>query len=447
MVVRLGGRRGHDVEPIAVEAGHRHIALDPAARRAHLREAHASRLGRQAVRAEPVEPFLGARAGDLVLREARLVEHADRRPHGSALLADSLEPVAAAERVDVARLLQAVTREPERTLPAEAGAEHRTPGPEKVVQRVGLRRPSGGTLLLGIVRGVLVPIALAGARDDVAGVGGVLAEAPDVELPHAVARLAVEDPLGQVAARTARVDDAEEREAGQHPEVAPPRDGAHERAPIRRVSVGPVDRLRDRRVRKHRHAPLGRLQVLRDAAQVGAQEPARPAARHAVQRPGARVGLERAEKQPLAVLAHVERSLGIAEHGQLRRTGREPGDRLGEHVLVLERDDRQLEPERPAELARPHAGRDHHVAGADSAARGLEEPPALVPLQGGDGGPAQDPRPAASAPPRRARSRRWRDRSSRRSAGARQRAARPGRAAETARSRAPARTISNGTPT
>ena len=106
-----------------------------------------------------------------------------------------------------------------------------------------------------------------------------------------------------------------------------------------------------------------------------------------------RVGLERAEKQSFAVLAHVERSLGIAEHGQLRRTGREPGDGLGEHVLVLERDDRQLEPERPAELARPHAGRDHHVAGAHSAARGLEAPPALVPLQGGDGRPAQDPRP------------------------------------------------------
>ena len=138
---------------------------------------------------------------------------------------------------------------------------------------------------------------------------------------------------------------------------------------------GPLIVFEIRRVGEDGHAPLGRFQVLRDAAQVGAQEPARPAARHAVQRPGARVGLERAEKQSFAVLAHVERSLGIAEHGQLRRTGREPGDRLGEHVLVLERDDRQLEPERPAELARPHAGRDHHVAGADSAARGLEEPP------------------------------------------------------------------------
>ncbi len=62
---------------------------------------------------------------------------------------------------------------------------------------------------------------------------------------------------------------------------------------------------------------------------------------------------------------------------------------------MLERDDRQLEPERPAELARPHAGRDHDVLGPDLATRGLQEPPALVPLQAGDGGPAQDPRPTA----------------------------------------------------
>ena len=75
----------------------------PPVSRAHLRQRHPADLGGHPVRAEPVEERLGAGPGELELREARLVEHADARADRPALLADRLEPVAAAEGVLVPR--------------------------------------------------------------------------------------------------------------------------------------------------------------------------------------------------------------------------------------------------------------------------------------------------------------------------------------------------------
>ena len=134
-IVGLGRRRRDDVEAVRLEARDGQVALDPAPRRQHLRQ------GRSAQRSAGSR-FAHSRSrnasapgpGDQELREARLVEHADRRAHRTALLADRVEPVAAAERVLVAGSL-AVAGEPERPLPAEAGAHDRALREQRLVQR------------------------------------------------------------------------------------------------------------------------------------------------------------------------------------------------------------------------------------------------------------------------------------------------------------------------
>ena len=153
-VVRLGRCRRHDVVAAGLDERDGDVGLDAAPGRAHLRQRHPPHLGRQPVGAEPVEQRLGALAADDELREARLVEHADAAAHRAALLADGVEPVAAAERVLVAG--GPGPREPERALPAGANAHHRALGHEAVVERVGLERAARRPLLLGEVDLVLV---------------------------------------------------------------------------------------------------------------------------------------------------------------------------------------------------------------------------------------------------------------------------------------------------
>ena len=78
---------------------------------------------RQAVGQQAVEEALGIGAGDLVLREAREVEHADALLHGPDLRGDHLEDVVARP---AAVFLATIQGEPLRPLPAEGLAEDRT---------------------------------------------------------------------------------------------------------------------------------------------------------------------------------------------------------------------------------------------------------------------------------------------------------------------------------
>src|SRR5207247_1428115 len=110
-----------------------------------------------------VEECLRAEPRDAELGKARLVEDADARANSAALLADRVEPVAAPERVLVAR---AVTGEPEGPLPAEALAENRAARGEPLVDWIGLERPARGQLLLGVVYRVLALVDLGRLRHE-----------------------------------------------------------------------------------------------------------------------------------------------------------------------------------------------------------------------------------------------------------------------------------------
>jgi hypothetical protein len=67
------------------------------------------------------------------------------------------------------------------------------------------------------------------------------------------------------------------------------------------------------------------------------------AARDALERPRPRIPLEGPNEETVAVSAGVERRVRVAEDGQLSPAGLDLLDGLGEHVLVLQGDDRQLD--------------------------------------------------------------------------------------------------------
>src|SRR6185295_17042472 len=92
----------------------------------------------QRVAAEAVEVGLGARAAQLELGEARLVDHADALAHRAALLADGVVPGGAPVAVLLVAAVAAV--EPLRALPAEAHAPHGAALVQAVVERACLQR-------------------------------------------------------------------------------------------------------------------------------------------------------------------------------------------------------------------------------------------------------------------------------------------------------------------
>ena len=129
VVVQLRGRCGDHIEALRLGTGDRHVALDPAARPAHLRQRD-SPDRREAVGTETIEESLRARTRDAVLGEARLVEHAHRRAHGPALLADRLVPVSPPHGVLVSVAVAARTT---------AAAPSRTGSPSRRLARTARR--------------------------------------------------------------------------------------------------------------------------------------------------------------------------------------------------------------------------------------------------------------------------------------------------------------------
>ena len=117
-------------------------------------------------------------------------------------------------------------------LPPEADAEDRAFREQSFVERVELQRPPSRPFLLGEVDLVLVLEDLGRPGDDVGGVGREVAEAADVELPHVVRGLSVDDPLRRITG-AAGEDDAEDAEAGEDVELPQPRTG-----PIRQRPSG-----------------------------------------------------------------------------------------------------------------------------------------------------------------------------------------------------------------
>ena len=93
---------------------------------------------------------------------------------------------------------------------------------------------------------------------------------------------------------------------------------------------------------------------------------------------GGRARLVRPEQQPAILLAHVPGRIGLAQHAHLGQAAAlaltDRRVRLGDDILVLDRDDRDVEAEHRAGLAHEIAGRGDDVLAGDVALVGLDQP-------------------------------------------------------------------------
>ena len=146
-----------------------------------------------------------------------------------------------------------------------------------------------------------------------------------------------------------------------------PRHGAHQASAVGRVPVGPVDHGLDSHLAEAGNSLGSRDEALLDLLEVRRQKLAVEALGNPIQRPGERVALERPDDQATALLARVERVVRIAEDRQLDRARLDLWHRVGQQIMVLHRDDRQLDAGEPSHLAGPLARGDDDVLGPNVA--------------------------------------------------------------------------------
>ena len=188
---------------------------------------------------------------------------------------------------------------------------------------------------------------------------GVRPEAPRIDGEHVDARLAFDDPFGELPARAARRGDAE-AVAFVEPHVAhAPRRPDH-RAAVGRVGNRAVDDVLDAAVLERGHAPLRRFDVREQPIEIAFEQALAERSGHAVGEARRRAGFVRAEDPAQALLAQVVRLVRLAQHRELAPAA--PAVLLQlrrlvvNDVLVLDRDRRHVEPEHASGLARVVAG-------------------------------------------------------------------------------------------
>src|SRR5688572_12948892 len=257
-VVALCGPGTHHVELIFGQLRDRELGTDATALRERVTERHAARLRRNLVRDESVEPLRRARPADLVLGERRQVDDPDPLAQHPAFVADVLKIVAAPETPDIAPL-DTRRREPVGTFPPIALAEDRAHALQPGVDGTRLRGTRILAFLVRVVNREDVTIGFLVLRDDVAA-ARVGPEAARVDGEHVNARLAFDDPLRKLPARTAGGRDAE-AVALVEPEVAHFPGRPYQRTAVRRVADRAVDNVLDAAGFERRHTPLGRLDV------------------------------------------------------------------------------------------------------------------------------------------------------------------------------------------
>ena len=240
----------------------------------------------------------------------------------------------------------------------------------------GLGGPRRRALLVRVVddEDVGVGLLVLGPGVVLVGIG---AEAARVHRQHVDGGLAVGDPAGELPAGAAGGGDAE-AEAFRQPEVRQPVGRPDERVAVRRVGNGAVDAILDAGVAEHRHPVHRGFDMRLQAVHVRRQQLLPETLGNAVHRPGRRSLLVGPENQALALFAHVVGGVALAQHRQFGEARLpaldEFGDGVGDEVLVLDRDRRQVEAHHGAHLPRPGAGGGHHGLAGDVAAIGLDQP-------------------------------------------------------------------------
>ena len=338
------------------EPAQREIADQSATLVEHRRERQAPDL-RHLAGHDPRQPVGGSGTGDLELAVIADLDQADAVAHRAAFGGHVRMRVGAAKGHVLARLAP-LGREPQGMLEAAVFAEHRVLGLQALVHRRGAQWPRGVQLFVRKTDAEAARIILAHL-----GVGifrrGPVAVAGNVHGPDVGARVALGHPVGERKAHAAALAEAGHDAAG-HPVVPQALDRAYQRIAVGREGKGAVHDLANADLGQPRKMFERHFQTWGDAFQIiGQQILAEIPGRHA-RRPGNAGTLVGAEQHAAAFLAQIEFAFEIdAVHllllpGEFRQI-------LGDQVLVLHGQHRQLEAHHAADLAGPQAAGIHNM--------------------------------------------------------------------------------------
>ncbi len=343
---------------------------------------------RQLAADQLVQPRRRAVALDQQLGEAAEIENAHALPHRLAFLAHGIMPVSAVEAQHLLALILR-PREPGGALPAAAGAEHGALGFQPFVQRCGLGRAAGRTLLGGVADGILVLIELDCLRHHVL-LRRVVGVAPGIEDPEIPFRLAMGDPFRHRLAAAARLRDAK-AEAAALKEIREAVGRADIGIAVGRIGNRPVDDFLHADGAEDRHALDGVVDVGLQPFQIVGVELIGEFLGNAVDPVGRRLPLIGPEQQAAALLPQIVAGIGIAKQRQLLLAALEFRDRFGHEILMGHGDDRHVLTDHGHDLTGAITGGVDHIFAGDIALVGLHQPFArLGAFQPGDAGEAGD---------------------------------------------------------
>ena len=336
---------------------------------------HAPDLRRDLVGNQRVEPALRPGSGDLVLGEGSQVDDADALAHEARFIAHVLEIVAAPEAPAIATL-NSGRRKPVGALPAIPLSPHRSFGIDLVVHRAGLRRPRVGALFVRKMDSEDAAVGFLILLYDVA-LARVRAKTPRIHRQHVDARLALDNPFGELPAGAAGRGDAEAVSFVQ-PHVGQTPRRSDERTAVRGVGDRAVDDVLDAAVLERRHAALGCLHVRHEPIEIAREKVTAEPVRHPVGKARRRALLVGTQDPAQALLAQVVGLIGLAQHGELAPATVSIGLKFGglfvDDVLVLDRNGGHIQTEESPGLARIVAGCQHQVLGGDVALAGVHPP-------------------------------------------------------------------------
>ena len=371
-------RPGDDLEQLLLHPRDREVALDPTPAIEHLRVGDRPHLPGDVVVAQSLEQLGGAGPGNLELGERGLVEQPRSLARGQRLGADRRRPVPAGPPPgpQVLGPRRGIALIPVHPLPAGLLPENRAVLAVPGVHAGGPQRTAGLALMARVADVVVGLVDLLGPGERVAGRAVMrppLPEAADVHLPHVERRLAGDDPLGHQLADPARAGQPVRAEAGG--DEQPMHLGLTEaELVVGRERLRPVDQPRDLDLLHRRDAARGIGGDLLKARPVLLQQAPVEVRRDPVQevlveRPWRAVALVAAHHQPGALFAEVDQQVGIAQRRQMDDLPFRPAlaERLGDEILVRERDHRYPHARHPAELGGKHPARVHHDLGLDLA--------------------------------------------------------------------------------
>ena len=343
----------------------------------HRGEDQTTRLG-HGVGHHVQQPGLGARTLDAVLGEVGDLGHAHGFAHGTTLLADGAEIVAAVKGHGVFGLF-ARGCVPQRGFHAPAVAHDRALCAHHVVQRRGLLRAGCGQFFVGEADAKAPRIVLAHLGVGVVA-GGPVAVARHVHAPNIKAGVAIDHPVGERQTDAATLTETGHHTAGA-PEVAQAFDRAHQGVAVGCEGEGAVDHALDAGVFQGGEMLEGDFQRRRDAVQVGLQQLLAKTPRGGAGGPWHTGLLVHAEHHALAFLAQVtfgaevDHVTDLFARGLVERL--DFGDVVGHQVHVFHGQDRQLNAHHAADFAGPQAAAVDHVFGVDVALVGAHRPAAV----------------------------------------------------------------------